>query len=117
MSEPAEEVVDLGRRRGRLEADVEERAPLELDAGPEAADREKDHAGHDEQRAREEVPPLALDDAEEHTKSLTISDSPRHSDEFTVRHLRATTTKRTGEQASAHGAAAESNHTAGRRLI
>src|SRR3989442_12714400 len=66
MSEPAEDVVHLVRRGARRKADVEERAALELDARPEAADREKDDAGHDQQRAREEVPPLALDDLEKH---------------------------------------------------
>ena len=50
----------------RCECDLEERATLELDARPESADREEDDARHDEQGREQEVPPLALDEMEEH---------------------------------------------------
>ena len=48
------------------ELDLEKRAALELDAWPESADREEEHAGDDEQRREQEIPPLALDKMEEH---------------------------------------------------
>src|SRR3989442_1570054 len=48
------------------ERDLKEAAALELNARPQATDREKEDARHDEQRREQEVPPLALDDVEEH---------------------------------------------------
>src|SRR5256885_2838591 len=57
----------------RRERDLEQRASLELDARPEPADREEEHAGDDQQRREQEVPPLALDKverSEEHTSEL-----------------------------------------------
>ena len=37
-----------------------------VDAGPQPADREEEHARHDEERREQEVPPLALDEVKEH---------------------------------------------------
>src|SRR5216684_3517375 len=66
MAERGQHVVQLtgGRRRG--EAGVEQCAALELDPRLQAADREEEDAGDDEQRGKHEVPVLALDEAEQH---------------------------------------------------
>src|SRR6267378_7331249 len=77
-----EESLELGVVGSRRERDLEERAALELDAGPQPADREKEHARHDEERREEEVPPLAFDKMEKHPSTLTnareIAKSARH---------------------------------------
>ena len=64
MAVRGEERLHLGIVGSSGERELEERAALELDAGPQAADGEEEHTRHDEQCREEEVPPLALDEVE-----------------------------------------------------
>src|SRR5438552_3298077 len=71
VTERREERLEIVVGRARQERQLEQRAAFELDAWLEAADRKEEDAGHDEERRKQEVPPLALDDMEEHPESLT----------------------------------------------